>query len=270
MVIVCPALLGQRPAARPRPRVDDRPAQPQPGRGGQEHRRQLQHPVRQDQREELRRPAVPDHQAAVHAQVQRVLQQDVQGRHAQQHAEDQRLGRHPDVVGPHLERERRRRVLRVIVPELVVDQAGRLRPRDQAGLDRRGPGNPPARDQRHGQRYHRGAQPPPAQPVGHGREGDRREGADAAPGRGVRPADGRPGPGQPAPTAARSGPGHGPRCAAGQVRRGPLIGADQLVDLRRRTAACGGAPASPAGPTRPGGQPRRHLRPRQEITAADG
>ena len=148
--------------------------------------------------EELGRLAVPDQQAAVDAEVQRVLQQDVQGRHAQQYAEDQRLGRDPDVVGPHLERERGRGVLRVVAAELVVDQAGRLRLASAGSPGRPGTGRStsprPARRPAISPRC-------PATTSAAGRPSpgsdDRREGADAAPGRGVRAADGRPRPGQP-------------------------------------------------------------------------
>ena len=58
--------------ARPRPRVDDRPAQPQPGPGGDEHRGQLEHPVREDQPEEqVRAGRARPSARADHADVER-------------------------------------------------------------------------------------------------------------------------------------------------------------------------------------------------------
>ncbi len=212
-------------------RVDDGPAQPEAGRGREEHGGQLQHPVRQDEAEELSCLAVADHQAAVDPHVERVVQQDPQRRDAQQHPEDERLSGDQDVVAPHLEGERRRGVLGVVVAELVIDQAGHLGPGDQAGLDGRRPGDPPAGDEGDGQRDDRRAQPPPPGAVGHRREPGHGERANAAPGRHVGAADHGPGAGQPGRQLGRQRlvmPG------AAQLRQlggDPLVGADQLVDL---------------------------------------
>ena len=164
------ALLGQRPGPWQRAGIDDPPAQPQARRRGQEHRGQLEHPVRQDQREELDPPPVRDHHAPDRADIDRIVEQREQGRDAEQDPEDQRYGREQGVVGPDLGRERGGRVLRVVAAELVVHQLPGLRGCHDAGLHRRRPGDPPAQQQRDQQRPGRGGQPPPAGPVGHGRE----------------------------------------------------------------------------------------------------
>ena len=148
-----PALLGQGLRPRQRARVDDPPAEPQPGRRGEEHRRQLEHPVRQDQREELnaagrgrssvRRPT-PRLTALLNS-TSRV------GRHSRTPKISASSG-DQDVVRPHLRRERGRRVLRVVAAELRVDQLPDLSGRQQAGLHGGRPRDPPADDERDQQR----------------------------------------------------------------------------------------------------------------------
>lgn len=87
---------------------------------------QLQQAVREDQAEEHVALAVGEHQAADEAEVELVQQQDVHGGDAEQDPEDQRDRGDPGVVGPYLERERRRRMLGVVVREVVLDELADL------------------------------------------------------------------------------------------------------------------------------------------------
>ncbi len=63
-----------------------------------------------------------DHQPADDPDVGGVREQQPQGGQAQHDSEDQRPHRDPDVVRPDLRRERRGRVLGVVVLELVVHE----------------------------------------------------------------------------------------------------------------------------------------------------
>ena len=59
---------------------------------------------------------------AMTPEVGGVLKQQIRNRDAEQECERDAPGGHPRVVGPHLQRERSRRVLAVVVGEVVVHQ----------------------------------------------------------------------------------------------------------------------------------------------------
>ena len=71
---------------------------------------------------------------ADHSEVGGVLEQQIRDRDAEQQRERDAPGGHPGVVGPHLQRERARRVLAVVVGEVVVHQLVYLTGGSDGGL----------------------------------------------------------------------------------------------------------------------------------------
>ncbi len=196
------ALFGEHLPTRPVARRHHRPAQPHPGRAGQEHGRQFEQPVRGEQTQEDVGLARIEHQRRDHPEVECVLEQQPRDRYAEQDREADALDRDPRIVHPHLQRERPGGVLAVVGREVVVDQfvylawgfearlhlgvarhpqGDQRRPRRRtprpcrattASPDRRPPGTTPSRTGRthstaaHGRRSPPNAPPPPAPTTG--------------------------------------------------------------------------------------------------------
>ena len=220
-------------------RRDHRPAQPHAHRAGQEHRRQLQQPVRGEQAEHDVALACVEHQARDHAEVGGVLEQQIRDRDAEQDRERDAPGGHPRVVHPHLQRERARRVLAVVVGEVVVDQLVDLAGGSDGGLHL-GIARHPQRDDRgRRRRTPPPCRPPPPAPVGDDRERHRPEPDELAPQRCVGAGDRRPGPGHQRRQPADQHRVAGRRPHHRQVGRHPLVEVDQFVDLGA------GQPATP-------------------------
>ena len=101
-----PRLAPQRRAARERPRVDDRPAEPQPGHAADRDARELEQAVREHEAQQEVERAVLDRQPEQRADEAAV--EDRQGRAAEAEQDAARDGqeRHLDVVGVDLARER--------------------------------------------------------------------------------------------------------------------------------------------------------------------
>ena len=264
-----PALLGQRPAAARGARVDDRPAEPQPGRRGEEHRGQLQHPVRQDQAKN----SVPLPCATISPPSTPTLtafsQQDDDGRDAEQDRRRSALARRPTRCWS---RPARRTRPAACWPSSSRWNCWSTSCRRLRGRQRARPAPPGTRRS--------------TSPVATATSERRRPQWPA-----TTSAPGRPRPGsQPPRTAPRSrqdgacapvtadraratrvdsraaSAGSAPaRPQLRQVRGRPLVQRRPVRRPRRRSACGGAGPAGPAGPTRPGARRRRRPHPRRRL-----
>ena len=63
-----------------------------------------------------------EHEPRDHPEIERILKQNVWNRDTAKDGQPDALGRHPDVVDPHLQPERSRGILAVVRDEVVVHQ----------------------------------------------------------------------------------------------------------------------------------------------------
>ena len=233
------------------PGLDPRPEQPKPHPTGNEHRGQLEQPVRQDQAEEQRAPVVAEHQRGRDADVDHVGADQQQHRQAE-HPEGDAQRRHLGVVDPHQGSELAVRELGVVVLEVGADVRLDLGRRHLAGPHLGVADRPPGDEGGQGHAHQGRGPPPPPGAVERRREGAGEEAQEVGPRRGAGSRRGTAGPSQQGREVGdhrRVGAG---RAHHRQVGRDPLVEVEQLVGLGSGEAAPGGQLLEPL-PLRPVG-----------------